>query len=163
MDAFVMEIDLADNAFLREARACARAGVIWVSDRGGADGRTIDHEEVEIKSTRLDGRLTIQFPTSRYVSPTVIGRFRQAAYWLFAVFDVYEELIGLYRVEAASMKGFIDLLESRMTQRAAQGQALENNPKIGFTSIFPAAERLYLHSDYLEVDHPKRGWTIRQR
>jgi Restriction endonuclease PvuII len=153
----------ADNAFLREARVCAIAGVIWVGDRGGADGRTVHGDEVEIKSTRLDGRPSIQFPTSRYVSPTVIARFRQATFWLFAIFDVYEVLIGVYRVEAFSMAEMIAALEEKMRLRAKKGLSLENNPKIPFAAIFPAAQRLYLHADFIEVHDPLRGWTIKQR
>jgi hypothetical protein len=153
----------ADNAFLREARVCAIAGVIWVGDRGGADGRTAHGDEVEIKSTRLDSRPSIQFPTSRYVSPTVIARFRQAAFWLFAIFDVYEVLIGVYRVEATSMVGIIDALEGKMHMRVGDGRSLENNPKISFASIFPAAQRLYLRDDFIEIQDPIRGWTVKQQ
>jgi hypothetical protein len=153
----------ADNAFLREARICAKTGVIWVGDRGGCDGRAEDGAEVEIKSTRLDARPTIQFPTSRYVSPAVIARFRAAAFWLFGVFDVYEELIAIYRVEAGDMAELIDALERKMDQRAAQGLALENNPKLPFLAIYSRARRLFLHSDFVEHEHPRRGWTLKQR
>jgi hypothetical protein len=153
----------ADNAFLREARICARASVIWVGDRAGADGRTDGGDEVEIKSTRLDKRPSIQFPTSRYVSPTVIARFRSATFWLFGTFDVYEELIAIYRVEAADMAPLIDVLEERMKARTAQGLALQNNPKFAFSAIHPVARRVFLHEDFAEYEHPTRGWTIRQR
>lgn len=153
----------ADNAFLREARICAKAGVIWVGDRGGADGRTEDGDEVEIKSTRLDARPSIQFPTSRYVSPTVIARFRAATFWLFGAFDVYEELIAIYRVEAEDMAELIDVLEGTMKQRAAEGLPLQNNPKLPFSAVYPMARRLFMHPDFAEYEHPSRGWTIRQR
>jgi hypothetical protein len=153
----------ADNAFLREARICAEAGVIWVGDRGGADGRTTAGDEVEIKSTRLDARPSIQFPTSRYVSPTVITRFRAAKFWLFGIFDVYEELIAIYRVEAKDMAPLIAALERTLKQRAAQGQALANNPKIPYAAIQPHARRLFLHKDFVEYQHPTRGWAIKRR
>lgn len=151
----------ADNAFLREARICAKAGVIWVGDRGGADGRTEDGDEVEIKSTRLDARPSIQFPTSRYVSPTVIDRFREATFWLFGVFDLYEELIAIYRVEGYDMARLIDALERRMQRRAAEGLALENNPKLPFSDIYPMAVRIFRHPSFLEQAHPTQGWTIK--
>lgn len=83
----------SDNAFLREAMVCAEVGLIWQDDRGGIDAidpTTLD--EVEIKSTKLDPTKPIQFPTSRAVSPTVINRFLEAGYWLFAVFDNYSNL-----------------------------------------------------------------------
>lgn len=153
----------ADNAFLREARVCAVANVIWTGERGGADARTEDEDEVEIKSTRLDQRPTIQFPTSRYVSPTVIARFREATFWLFGVFDVYEELTAVYRVEAEGMAELIDELERRMRQRQSQGLALENNPKLRFSVIRPKATPLFLHPDFVEYQHPTRGWSIRPR
>lgn len=153
----------ADNAFLREARVCAIAKVVWTGERGGADARTADDKEVEIKSTRLDQRPSIQFPTSRYVSPTVIARFREATFWLFGVFDVYEELVAVYRVEASAMQGQIDELERRMKHREGQGLALENNPKLRFSVIRPKATLLFLHSDFEEYQHLKRGTSIRPR
>lgn len=153
----------ADNAFLREARICANANLVWDGNRGGADGRTEHGDEVEIKSTRLDARPSIQFPTSRYVSPTVIARFRAATFWLFGVFDPYEEMVAIYRVEAKNMADLIDALQRRMDQRAAQGLALENNPKFSFSAIHSKARRLWLHPDFVEHEHPTRGWTIKQR
>ncbi|HMJ02156.1 MAG TPA: hypothetical protein VK506_04390 [Conexibacter sp.] len=153
----------SDNAFLREAQACAQASIIWVSDRGGADGRTHQGEEVEIKSTRLDTRRSINFPTSRYVSPTVITRFRQAHFWLFAIFDVYEELAGLYRVEGNDMRDIIDHLELRMQQCQANDVALPNNPKIPFTWIRPFATRLFLNPELVEFQQARRGWMLRPR
>lgn len=153
----------ADNAFLREARVCAIAKIVWTGDRGGADARTEDDQQVEIKSTRLDRRPSIQFPTSRYVSPTVIARFRTAAFWLFGVFDVYEELVAVYRVGADAMQEQVDELERRMKHREAQGKALENNPKLPFSVIRPKAARLFLHPDFEELRHQARGATIQRR
>jgi hypothetical protein len=153
----------SDNAFLREAQVCAIANLIWVSDRGGADGRTHAGDDVEIKSTRLDHRSVLQFPTSRYVSPTVIIRFREATFWLFAIFDVYEELVAVYRVEAADMEPIIDRLEARMNQRAAEDGVLENNPKIGFSAIFPIAEPVFLHREFEVIEQRPGVWTIKRR
>lgn len=153
----------SDNAFLREAKVCAETDLVWVGDRGGADGRTLRGGEVEIKSTRLGGRSSINFPTSRYVSPTVIARFREAEFWLFAIFDVYEELVGLYRVESSDMRHVIDLLELRMQQREARRLPLPNNPKIPFTLIRSTARCLLLHPDLVEVQQQRHGWTLKPR
>src|SRR5438105_2959379 len=89
----------ADNFFLREATVCAQPGLVQVGDRWSTDARSNAGEDIEIKSTRLVSGST-QFPTSRNVSETVIRRFREAHWWAFGVFDVYEELIALYRVNA---------------------------------------------------------------
>ena len=153
----------ADNAFLREARICALAGVVWTGERGGADGRTKDGDEVEIKSTRLDQRSSIQFPTSRYVSQTVIDRFGKAEFWLFGVFDVYEELIAVYRVEAKDMAPLIKVLDVKMGERVAQRMALENNPKFQFSAVRPRARCLFMHPDFEDAEYAPGRWTIRQR
>jgi hypothetical protein len=153
----------SDNAFLREAYVCAAAGIVWVGDRGGADGRTVEGDEVEIKSTRLDGRPSVQFPTSRYVSHTVIERFRRAAFWLFAIFDVYEELVALYQVDGADMCPLIDALDTRLRRLDAAGMALQNNPKIPFSAIRPVAQMLYLNPAFVEVERATNGWTLRPR
>jgi len=150
----------SDNAFLREARVCALARIVWVGDRGGADGRTPHGEEVEIKSTRLDGRSSLNFPTSRYVSRTVIDRFRRATYWLFAIFDVYEELVAVYRVDAPDMRPLIDALEERLARSEAARLALQNNPKFSFTSVRRVAQPIYLHADFTEQLRPRGGWTL---
>jgi hypothetical protein len=154
----------ADNAFLREATACATAGLIWVGDRGGTDARTRTGEEVEIKSTRLDKRSTMAFPTSRYVSPTVIARFRAAGWWLFAVFDVYEEMVALYRVEGIDMSPLIDALERRMQTRVTRGVPLENNPKFPFREIRPLVSQV-LYFDRKKYEERQSGgtWTIVRR
>ncbi len=153
----------SDNAFLREAHVCALTRIIWVGDRGGTDGRTADGEEVEIKSTRLDGRSSIQFPTSRYVSPAVIERFLAARFWLFAIFDVYEELIALYRVEADDMRPLIAKLAKRMRQHEGEQTPYQNNPKFPFSSIRPAASTLYLARGYREEQDALGRWTLRRR
>lgn len=153
----------ADNAFLREAQICAKTRLIWVGDRGGADARTKAGDEVEIKSTRLDERPSIQFPTSRSVSPTVIARFRKASFWLFGVFDIHQEVVAIYRVEAVDMRPSIDELERRMKLRKRKRQREENNPKLRFVVIRPKAKKLFLRSGYVEKEDPKRGWTIKQR
>ena len=153
----------ADNAFLREATICAHQGLIWIADRGGTDARTKAGKEVEIKSTRLDGRPTIAFPTSRYVSQTVIDRFRAADWWAFGVFDVYEKLVAIYRTEFHQMKPIIDELERKMHNRASERRPRENNPKITFANIRPLASMLYFDElNYLEVQ-TARGWTIERR
>jgi hypothetical protein len=153
----------ADNAFLREATICAAQGLVWVGDRGGTDARTPTGEEVEIKSTRLDDRATIAFPTSRYVSPTVIARFRAADWFAFGVFDLYEELIALYRVEKADMTPLIDVLEQKMLTRQAAGQAYENNPKFSYASVRRVAQTLYFDAaNYAERNSGTR-WTILKR
>lgn len=141
-----------DNAFLREATICAVAGLIWVGDRGGTDARSPAGEEVEIKSTRLDSRSTIAFPTSRYVSQTVIDRFREADWFAFGVFDVYEAMIAAYRVERDAMAPLIDVLEAKLRARAAAGQGLENNPKFPFRVIRPLVSQIlyFDHENYIE-------------
>lgn len=153
----------ADNAFLREATVCAHAGLTWIGDRGGTDARSPSGDEVEIKSTRLDGRRSIQFPTSRYVSPTVIARFRAADWWAFAIFDVYEGLVALYRVERADMQPLIDALQRKMDTRVAAGRPLENNPKLPFRVIRPLASTLYLDHDRYVEQELDAGWTIVER
>ncbi|MCL4291159.1 MAG: hypothetical protein KJ051_12905 [Thermoleophilia bacterium] len=141
----------ADNAFLREATICAHQHLIWVGDRGGTDARSPNGEEVEIKSTRLDGRPSIQFPTSRYVSPTVIERFRAADWFAFGVFDLYESMVALYRVDQVAMNPLISGLEETMRLRLSQGRPLQNNPKFPFARIRPIARRLYFDDvNYLE-------------
>src|SRR5213592_2198109 len=115
----------ADNQFLREATICARIGLVWTGERGGIDALDPDGDEVEIKTTRLSER-GVMFPTSRYVSQTVIDRFRDANWWIFGVFNRYEELVALYRVESDAMKSIVDDLEQRMNDRMASGRALEN-------------------------------------
>jgi hypothetical protein len=153
----------SDNAFLREARICAVAKIIWTGERGGADGRTKGGDEVEIKSTRLDLRSTISFPTSRYVSQTVIVRFRKAKFWLFGVFDVYEELIAVYRVEAKDMAPLIKVLDQRRRARERQGRASENNPKFTLSGIRPRAKCLFMHAGYKDEEVVPGRWTIRRR
>jgi hypothetical protein len=153
----------ADNAFLREATICAAEGLVWVGDRSGTDARSAVGEEVEIKSTRLDGRAGINFPTSRYVSPTVIARFRAADWWAFGVFDLYEELIALYRVEQADMKTLLDVLERRMLELSAAGKAYQNNPKLAFSAIRPLARVLYLDTASYSESNVGSRWIIKRR
>jgi hypothetical protein len=153
----------ADNAFLREARICAEVKLTWVGDRGGADGLTKAGKEVEIKSTRLIEGKSMHFPTSRSVSATVISRFRNAEFWLFGVFDVYQELIAVYRVEAAKMAPLIKELERKMKKRKRQRRGEENNPKWSFAVIRPMAKPIFLHKGFKEHQDPKRGWTLRPR
>lgn len=105
----------------------------------------------------------MQFPTSRYVSQTVLDRFREAAWWVFGVFNRYEELIALYRVEAAEMRTIVDELERRMQQRQGEGKPLENNPKIALNAIRPDAQRLYLDGRHREREDSRRGWLIEPR
>lgn len=150
----------ADNAFLREATICAIEGLTWVGERGGTDARSPTGEEVEIKSTRLDDRASINFPTSRYVSPTVIERFRAADWWAFGVFDLYEELVALYRAERGDMKPLIDILEDRMKALQAAGRPYQNNPKFSFSAVRSIASTIYLDTGrYVERKSGSR-WTI---
>jgi hypothetical protein len=154
----------SDNAFLREAMICAEVGIVWQSDRGGIDAldpRT--SEEVEIKSTKLTEGSSIQFPTSRAISSTVIRRFRAAGYWLFAVFDNYSNLAIVYRVNQADMKTKIDVLEEKMKRRAAAGEPLENNPKTPLDSIRQAATVVFRSPDFEEFEVAPGRWRIRRR
>lgn len=155
----------SDNAFLREAMVCAEVSIVWLDDRGGIDAldpRTGD--EVEIKSTKLTGdRASIQFPTSRAISPTVISRFRAAGYWLFAVFDNYSNLAILYRVEQTDMEAKIDVLEDKMRGRASRGEPLENNPKTTLNSIRPYCKVVYISLDFVEYEIAPGRWCIRPR
>jgi hypothetical protein len=153
----------ADNAFLREATVCAHQGLIWIGDRGGTDARSMSGEEVEIKSTRLDTRSTIQFPTSRYVSETVIDRFRGADWWAFGIFDVYEEMVALYRVEHDDMEPLIDVLEQKMKVRLAAGLALENNPKFPLNAIRPLASTLHFDKKNYAERNSGLAWMIVRR
>lgn len=153
-----------DNAFLREATICAVAGLIWVGDRGGTDAESSSGEEVEIKSTRLDARSTVAFPTSRYVSQTVIDRFRAADWWAFGIFDLYESLVAAYRVERDAMIPLIDILEGKLRARLAAGQGLENNPKFPFQAIRPLASQvLYFDTENFQEQNTGRGWRIVRR
>ncbi len=153
----------ADNAFLREATICAHQHLVWLADRGGSDARSHVGAEVEIKSTRLDSRSTIAFPTSRYVSKTVIARFRSADWWAFGIFDRYESLVALYRVDQFKMRPLIDHLEQKMKSRMALDQALENNPKFPFALIRERASVLYFDSESYREVQSQRRWTIEQR
>ncbi len=152
----------ADNAFIREATVCALEGLVWVGDRGGIDALDSNGGEVEIKSTRLDGRASISFPTSRSVSPTVIARFRSALWWAFAVFDVYEDLVAVYRVEQAAMKLLIDRLEARMLARRAAGAHDENNPHLSFSEVRSQATVRFLDSKYTE-SRVGSSWSLRAK
>ncbi len=153
----------ADNQFVREAQICVKAGVIWSGDRGGADGHTPDGREVEIKSTRLVEGKALQFPTSRYVSETVIARFKSAEIWLFGVFSVYEELLAVFRSDAKSVGPLIDDLERKLNERVAKGQAFENNSKFPLSAIRPNAELVYLHEDYEEFRTPGGRPSLRRK
>lgn len=151
----------SDNAFLREAMVCAAAGIVWQSDRGGIDAidpRT--SEEVEIKSTKLVEGSSIQFPTSRGISPTVIARFRESGYWLFGVFDNFSNLAIVYRVEGRDMSPKIDVLEKKMLGRRAAGEPLENNPKTTLDSIRPVASVVYRSRDFEEFEFAPGRWRI---
>jgi hypothetical protein len=151
----------SDNAFRREAMICAEAGIIWQSDRGGIDAldpRT--SEEVEIKSTKLVEGRSIQFPTSRAISPTVIKRFSAAGYWLFGVFDNFSNLAIVYRVDAADMAPKIDELAAKMHRRARAGEPLENNPKTTLDSIRPVASVIFRSPDFEEYEVAPGRWRI---
>jgi hypothetical protein len=152
----------ADNQVLRETTICARLGLVWTGQRGGVDALDPDDQEVEIKTTRL-GSGRISFPTSRYVSQTVIDRFRDAGWWVFGIFNRYEDLVALYRADARHMEPIIDELEQRMRDREAHGQPLQNNPKIPLYAVRPNAQRLYLDSRYNEREDSRGGWVIDQR
>ncbi len=144
---------------------CAEASIVWQGDRGGIDA--IDPrtgEEVEIKSTKLnhDGD-SLQFPTSRAITPTVISRFRTAGYWLFAVFDNYGNMAIIYRVEQAKMEAKIDLLEGKMRTRAARDEPLENNPKTTLNEIRRFCRVIYAGCDFEEFQISPGRWSIRRR
>lgn len=154
----------SDNAFLREAMVCAEAGIVWQGDRGGIDAidpRT--SEEVEIKSTKLVEGSSIQFPTSRGISPTVIDRFRASGYWLFGVFDNFSNLAIVYRVEGHDMAPKIDVLEQKMLGRQAAGEPLENNPKTTLDSIRRVASVVFRSPDFEEFELVPGRWRIRQK
>ena len=154
----------SDNAFLREAMVCAEARIVWQSDRGGIDAidpRT--SEEVEIKSTKLVEGYSIQFPTSRGISPTVIARFRASGYWLFGVFDNFSNLAIVYRVEGRDMAPKIDLLEQKMLGRQVAGEPLENNPKTTLDSIRPVASVVFRSPDFEEFELAPRRWRVHRK
>jgi hypothetical protein len=154
----------SDNAFLREAMVCAEAGIVWQSDRGGIDAidpRT--SEEVEIKSTKLVEGSSIQFPTSRGISPTVIDRFRASGYWLFGVFDNFSNLAIVYRVEGRDMAPKIDVLEQKMLGRQAAGEPLENNPKTTLDSIRRVASVVFRSPEFEEFELVPGRWRIRHK
>lgn len=150
----------SDNAFLREAMVCAECSLVWQSDRGGIDAidpRTA--EEVEIKSTKIDGKAH-KFPTSRAISPTVINRFRAAGYWLFAIFDGFSNLAVIYRVDQDDMEAKIDALEAKMRLRASKGEPLENNPKTTLDSIRAAATVVWMSPDFVETEIKPGRWRV---
>lgn len=131
----------ADNGFLREAVICARQRLIQVNDRHSVDARSAKTgEKYEIKTTRLDnpGR-KIDFPTSRNIGPEVIKQFQSADWWLFGVFDAYEQMIALYRVPKNGMKPTVKDLEQRMKDAVAAGKRELNNVKISLTTVKTAA------------------------
>ena len=90
----------------------------------------------------------------------MIDRFRAADWWAFGVFDVYEALVGLYRVDRQSMRPLIDVLERRMKTRVADGLALENNPKFPFSAVRPLATVLYFDDANYTERTLTRGVTI---
>lgn len=154
----------SDNAFLREAMICAEAGIIWQGDRGGIDALDPGtHQEVEIKSTKLVEGGSIQFPTSRAISPTVIKRFLDSGYWLFGVFDNFSNLAIVYRVEAADMAPKIAELAAKMRRRAQAGEPLENNPKTTLDSIRPVASVIFRSPDFEEYEVAPGRWRIRPK
>jgi hypothetical protein len=149
----------ADNFFIREATICAQLGLVQVGDRWSTDARSNIGEEIEIKSTRFTGR-GISFPTSRNVSATVIRRFREADWWAFGLFDVYEELIALYRVDADKMQPLIDELDRKRIAAEADPDRKElNNPKLPFSKIRPLASepRLYFDSEHYDEVRTSNG------
>lgn len=97
----------------------------------------------------------MNFPTSRYVSRTVIDRFRAADYWLFGVFDEYEQMIALYQVPRAGMSAEISRLEREFKRRHRARKALQNNPKIPLARIHGAATRIFLKRGYREITDAK--------
>lgn len=153
----------SDNAFLREALICAETGLLWQGDRAGIDALDPSTgDEVEIKSTKLsDG--SIQFPTSRAISPTVISRFRASGYWLFGVFDNFSNLARLYRIEQADMAEKIDILEAKMRRRAAAGEPLENNPKTTLDSVRNVASVVFASPEFDEYETAPGRYRIRRR
>ncbi len=154
----------SDNAFLREAMICAEARLIWQGDRGGIDAMDpVTGDEVELKSTKLVPGGSVQFPTSRGISPTVIRRFRASGYWLFAVFDNFSNLAIVYRVEAKDMVSKIDVLEAKMKARTAAGEPLENNPKTTLDSIRGVCTVVFQSPDFEEYEIAPARWRIRRK
>jgi hypothetical protein len=149
----------ADNFFIREAAICHHLELVQVGDRWSTDARSDKGEEIEIKSTRLvKPNATMQFPTSRNVSEAVIGRFREADWWAFGVFDVYEQLIALYKVDADRMAPLIDEIdEKRLAAERDPTKKELNNPKLAFSKIRPLAERIYLDEENYEEVVTKKG------
>lgn len=154
----------SDNAFLREAMICAETGIIWQDNRGGIDALDpTTGQEVELKSTKLAPGKSIQFPTSRGISKTVIDRFRASGYWLFAVFDNYSNLAIVYRVDGPDMAAKIDLLEAKMKARKAASEPLENNPKTTLDSIRSVCTVVFQSPDFEEYEVGPGRWRIRRR
>jgi hypothetical protein len=104
----------------------------------------------------------MQFPTSRNVSETVIRRFREADWWTFGVFNVYEELIALFRVDAKDMRPLIDAIDAKRLAAEADPSKKElNNPRIAYSKIRRIAEPLFFDMKNYE-DHTTKGgaWKI---
>jgi hypothetical protein len=145
--------------FIREAAICHRLRLVQVGDRWSTDARSSEGEDIEIKSTRLaqpDQRM--QFPTSRNVSETVIRRFREADWWAFGVFNVYEQLIALFKVDAKDMRPLIDEIDAKRLAAAADPSKKElNNPKFSYSKIRRIAEPLFFDDENYEEQTTKRG------
>jgi hypothetical protein len=89
----------------------------------------------------------------------VIDRFRAADWFAFAIFDLYEELVALYRVDRQAMKPLIDALEREMLSRQNAGKPY-NNPHWALSLIRPIATLLYLDAEHFEERHVGPTWTI---
>jgi hypothetical protein len=143
----------ADNFFIREAAICHKLRLVQVGDRWSTDARSSEGEDIEIKSTRLarPGQ-RMQFPTSRNVSETVIRRFREADWWAFGVFNVYEQLIALFRVDAKDMRPLIDEIDAKRRAAEADPKKKElNNPKLAYSKIRRIAKpRFFDDENYKE-------------
>lgn len=148
----------ADNFFIREAAICNYLRLVQVGDRWSTDARSSEGEAIEIKSTRLarpDQQM--QFPTSRNVSETVIRRFREADWWAFGVFNVYEQLIALFRVDAKEMKPLIDEIDAKRLAAEADPMKKElNNPKLSYSKIRRIATAIFFDDESYE-DHTTKG------
>ncbi len=117
---------------------------------------------IEIKSTRLarpDQQM--QFPTSRNVSETVIRRFREADWWAFGVFNVYEQLIAILRVDAKEMRPLIDEIDAKRLAAEADARKKElNNPKLSYSRIRRIATPIFFDDESYE-DHTTKGGARR--
>ncbi len=135
---------------------CEKMGWVWHGERGGIDAKTPSGEECELKATLFKGK-PVSWSTSRDISDTVLTRWRDAEYWLFGVFDVFEDLIVLYCVPRRKMEPILEKYGRDMAEKHGSNKRLAN-PHVSIKEIRPLADLVFLADGY---EHPDAWATGR--